>query len=186
MDERISEEDHWTGLVATCKYGYRAVVDCLLAAGADVHQENDLALRFASETGDADLVELLLRHGADPARISWDDLPEAAWPRVLTAVPRAAFRTLPDNVQPVWLRVHLRLHARLRSLLQRARDRLDCPPQGEPLGAGKPTRERLIVHLQTAVRRFAREYWTEGIPLFFSGVDFGPLPDCFLFDLANS
>ena len=53
-------------------------------------------------------------------------------------------------------------HRRLRESLQRARDRLARPPR-EPLGAGTPTREELIAHLRTAGRRFAREYWTEGL-----------------------
>ena len=84
-------------------------------------------------------------------------------------------------MKPLWLRFHLRVRSRLRPILQRARDRLDRPPQGEPLGAGTPTRERLIAHLRTAGRRFAREYWTDGLPLFFEGCDLGPVPDEFVF-----
>ena len=193
------------------EYGHLAVVECLLDAGADVHDRNDLALRVASAFGHLGVVErlleagaginavngqplrrasanghvgvvqCLLRHGADPARIRWDGLAAAAWPRVVQCVPKASFRGLPEPVQVCWLRHHLRPLLRLRSVLQRARDRLDRPPQGEPLGAGAPTRERLIAHLRTAGRRFAREYWADGLPLFFEGCDLGPVPDEFVF-----
>ena len=77
--------------------------------------------------------------------------------------------------------VHLRRFApRLRQLIQRVCNRLDRPPR-EALGAGTPTREELIAHLRTAGRRFAREYWTEGLPLFFPGLrsELGPVPDEF-------
>ena len=144
----------------------------------------DAPIRLASEGGHVALVLLLLHHGANPARISWDDLAETAWPAVAAAVPRATFGALPDDVKPVWLRYHVWFKHRLRPRLSRARDRLDRPPQAtEPLGPGTPTRERLIAHLRTAGRRFAREYWTDGLPIFFPSVcaELGPVPDEFLF-----
>ena len=137
----------------------------------------DAPIHLASISGNAQLVETLLRHGADARRIRWRGLEDTTWPRLVTAVPPTAFATLPEPVQPVWVRCHLRLHARLRPALQRARDRLDRPPRSE-LGVAVPTREQLIAHLSTAGRRFAREYWIDGIPLFFPDLQhkLGSLP----------
>ena len=45
--------------------GHLAVVEVLLAHGADVHAENDEALRDASAYGRLAVVEVLLAHGAD-------------------------------------------------------------------------------------------------------------------------
>ena len=45
--------------------GHLAVVEALLGAGADVHAENDEALRKASEYGRLDVVQALLHAGAD-------------------------------------------------------------------------------------------------------------------------
>jgi hypothetical protein len=45
--------------------GDLAVVEVLLAHGADVHASNDRALQLASENGDLAVVEVLLAHGAD-------------------------------------------------------------------------------------------------------------------------
>ena len=96
-------------------------------------------------------------------------------------MPRASFAALPPPVQPLWLRYHVWIKHRLRGRLYTARDRLDRPPQGEPLGTGAPTRDQLIAHLRTAGRRFAREYWTEGVPIFWKGAELGPVPDEFLY-----
>ena len=162
--------------------GHLSVVDHLLAEGADVHAQTDKALQIASNYGYVDVVTRLLAAGADARKISWDDLASDTWPAVVRAMPHAALDTLPDDVQTVWVRVHLRRFApRLRQLLQRTRDRLDRPPSST-LGAGMPTREQLIVHLRTAGRRFAREYWAEGLPLFLEkGAELGPVPDEFVF-----
>ena len=73
--------------------------------------------------------------------------------------------------------VEIRVHA--CGWLRRARDRLDRPPTSL-LGTTKPTHDELIAHLQTAGRRLAREYWTDGKPLFFKE-DLEPVPEEFVF-----
>ena len=40
-------------------------VNVLLAAGANVHAQNDMALRVASKKGHVDVVQILLAAGAD-------------------------------------------------------------------------------------------------------------------------
>ena len=52
-------------LVTASTYGRAAVVEVLLAHGADVHIFDDTALRNASHFGHAAVVEVLLAHGAD-------------------------------------------------------------------------------------------------------------------------
>ena len=42
------------------------VVDRLLQAGADLHVEDDFCLWMAASTGDIPMMEVILRHGADP------------------------------------------------------------------------------------------------------------------------
>ena len=46
--------------------GHEAVADRLLAAGADLHVEDDFCLRHAAARGDVPMIEVLVRHGADP------------------------------------------------------------------------------------------------------------------------
>ena len=77
---------------------------------------------------------------------------------------------------PLLLRLRRR---RLLDALFRARARLDRPPL-QALGTSKPSREELIAHLKSAGRRFAREYWADGLPLFFPGIDLGPVPEEFI------
>ena len=157
--------------------GQLAVVDALLAAGADVRVDSDDAVRCASARGHAAVVGRLLAAGADPHAVVWEAC-RSAWPSLMQHVPDKLFARLPATLQPLWLRLHLRLQLRLRRLLQRARDRLDHPPT-VPLGKVRPTRPELVDHLKTAGRRFAREYWTDGLPLFFPGLDLGAVPDEF-------
>jgi hypothetical protein len=47
------------------RYGHIEVVKLLLEHGADVHAENDSALQLASRYGHAEIVKLLLEYGAD-------------------------------------------------------------------------------------------------------------------------
>ena len=47
------------------KHGHANVVKILLDAGADVHADNDYALRWASNNGHAEIVKILLDAGAD-------------------------------------------------------------------------------------------------------------------------
>ena len=160
--------------------GQLAVVEALLAAGADVRVDNDQALRWAGARGHTPVVGRLLAAGADPRALHWeDDRYRPTWPTLVYRVPAHSFARLPPAVQPLWLRLHLRPKLRLRRSLQRARDRLDRPPT-TPLGKAHPTRTELIEHLKTAGRRFAREYWTDGLPLFFPGLDLGSVPDIFV------
>lgn len=47
-------------------YAHPVVVDRLLAAGADLHAEDDFCLRHAAARGNVEMIEVLVRHGADP------------------------------------------------------------------------------------------------------------------------
>ena len=152
------------------------MVERLLAAGADVHAQSDVALRRASTNGHLRVVQCLLGAGARPAAIDWATLEPPLLISILQMVPRSRFAELPGTVHVPWVRFNLRLRRRLQPLLARARARLDHPPR-TTLGVAAPTREQLIEHLRTAGRRFAREYWSEGLPIFFPGKDFGPVPD---------
>lgn len=42
------------------------VIERLLEAGADLHAEDDFCLRHAAARGNVEMVEILVRHGADP------------------------------------------------------------------------------------------------------------------------
>ena len=60
--------DNGRALNVASEDGHLAIVELLLAHGADVHaknQEDETALEFASENGHAAVVEVLLAHGAD-------------------------------------------------------------------------------------------------------------------------
>jgi len=46
--------------------GHEAVADRLLAAGADLHAEDDFCLRHAAALGNVTMIDVLVRHGADP------------------------------------------------------------------------------------------------------------------------
>jgi len=63
MDKLFGNKDH----VLACSAGYGKLdfVKYLLAAGADVHADNDLALRWASESGHTEIVKLLLAANAN-------------------------------------------------------------------------------------------------------------------------
>ena len=117
--------------------------------------------------------------GAYPKNIHWN-LYKKHWPALVLRVSRQGFLSLPRKVQPHWVRLHVKAKLRLERALQRAKDRLDRPPT-QPLGTLTPTRAELIAHLRTAGRRFAREYWTDGLPLFFPSLDLGPVPAEFAF-----
>ena len=160
--------------------GRTAVLGQLLAAGVDVHTDREVAIRMASSHGHVDATAALLAAGADVSRIEWARLDRLAQLRVLVALPRAQFLALSRHRRSLWLRILLPPIMRLRRALHRIRYRLDRPPT-VPLGEGPPTREQLIAHLATAGRRFAREYWAEGLPLFFPGLALGPVPDEFLY-----
>ena len=126
----------------------------------------------------------MLAAGSDPTYVNWDNLassPERVL-RLLVCIPPASLKHLDEKQQlkSRWISLHVSLRRRMRRILQRARDRLDRPPTAL-LDSAHPTRAQLIAHLQTAGRRFAREYWLEGLPIFFPGLDLGPVPDDFVF-----
>ena len=61
----IVHADDDEALRAASRYGHAAVVEVLLAHGADVHARDDAALRGASDNGHLAVVKALLAHGAD-------------------------------------------------------------------------------------------------------------------------
>ena len=126
-----------------------------------------------------DIAISLLRAGGVVSAMRWNQFRGHCAGRILAGVHRDRFLELATEQRALWLRLVLRPRMRLARALQRARARLDRPPT-VPLGVTTPTREALIAHLQTAGRRFAREYWLEGLPIFFPSLDLGPVPDCFV------
>jgi len=62
--EDMSQEEKNKVLINASKRGHTEMVKVLIDAGADVHVENDLALRYASENGHTEIVKLLLDAGA--------------------------------------------------------------------------------------------------------------------------
>ena len=161
-------------------FGSLPLVELLLRAGANVHARNDEALVDACKYGRFAVVECLTDAGANVACADWAHLPERERARIALRV-----RTADAMALPRWMRLvrslHLvRVRRPLRGALTGARNRLDRPPSST-LGTESPTREQLIAHLKTAGRRFAREYWAEGLPLFLKkGAELGPVPDEFL------
>ena len=118
-----------------------------------------------------------MQHGADATAID----KRFVWrPGMMHCVSVAQMYLLPEDAQRMWVLFNVKIRFRLGRHLQRVRDRLDRPPSSQ-LGTAHPTRDELIAHLRTAGRRFARDYWTDGIPLFFPGLQasLGPLPDEF-------
>ena len=168
--------------------GRTAAVELLLHAGADVHSDRDYAIRMASAHGHVDATARLLAAAADVRRIEWTaKLDRLAQLRILVGLPRTQFLDLSRARRALWLRVLLPPITRLRRALHRVRARLDRPPT-EPHGTATPTREALIAHLRTGGKRFARDYWVEGIPIFFPAleVELGPLPECFMHNIERA
>ena len=192
----------WTA----CRLGHVEVVKCLVAAGADVtlcdgvalnlassnghhlvveqllscthsHESVPSSLYFAASNGYLLVVEQLLAAGADPWHLPLEFRPTAS----LMPFLRAAYVSrCNDETKRLWFAFNVRPRVRLFKILANIRYRLDHPPT-QPLNLTSPTREQLIIHLRTAGRRFAREYWVEGVPLFFPYLAHGPVPDEFVF-----
>ena len=167
-------------LRGACERGHVEVVKRLLAAGANVHCSfgGFAPAAAASSNRHVAVLECLLDAGALPTLICWAALAPSDIRRLVIHIRSKFFIGLPlSYLKELWLRLHLRPQLRLGRCLQRARDRLDRP-SSTPLGTSTPTREELIAHLTTAGRRFAREYWIEGIPIFFPDLmmTLGPLP----------
>jgi ankyrin repeat protein len=58
-------DDNDNALRWACNNGHLEVVKLLLENGADVHADNDDSLRLASKRGYLKIVKLLIQHGAD-------------------------------------------------------------------------------------------------------------------------
>ena len=173
----LSSSSDETLALAVGDIGSLTLVKLLLRAGANVHAQDDRALVVACGSSHARvaIVECLLDAGADVAHVDWTRFSRQDRVRLVLRVRPGAAEALPR-----WIRLVRSFHrVGVRRALQRARHRLDQPPTST-LGTNTPTREQLIVHLQSAGRRFAREYWTEGLPLFFSDLELGPVPTEFL------
>jgi len=83
--------------------------------------------------------------------------------------------SVPDDFLDAWyplqlsaVRILINFHRRYVS------PRTHRPPTA-PLPQ-HPTRNDMIACLATAGKSFAHAYWTEGLPLFFPGLDLGPNP----------
>ena len=122
------------------------------------------------------VLKYLLEHGTDAAHVDWSGIGPQNTAKLLPYVDRESLPRLPPNIRQ---KIE-DLDNQLRLTAHRARYRLDKPPTAE-LGTSHPTHEQLIENLRTGGKRFAREYWEEGIPLFFPGQEskLGPVPDEF-------
>ena len=189
-------------LMQVCIHGRVSVVETLIDAGASVGYHGVVALdatvREIIEARDyitpeaayssirfdnlrRRLIEaavLLVRSGVDVVDSGWDSLEPPDRLPLLFALGPSRFRALRPVHKMEWLRYVLRPRRRLLNALFRVRARLDRPPS-QPLGTSTPSRDELIAHLKTAGRRFAREYWAEGLPIFLKGAELGPVPDEF-------
>ena len=58
-------------LIASLFYSYLHAAEYLIKAGADIHAQDNYALRFASYHGNLDVVKYLIRAGADIH--AWND-----------------------------------------------------------------------------------------------------------------
>ena len=176
----LSTMDDNTLALAAGIIGSLPLVNLLLQAGANVHANNDEAVVDACQYRRVAIIERLLDAGTNVARIDWARLSMKERAGMALRV-----RPADAGALPRWMRLVRSLHlVRVRRPLRRAltgaRNRLDRPPSST-LGTESPTREQLIAHLRTAGRRFAREYWAEGLPLFLKkGAELGPVPDEFL------
>lgn len=63
--QNINQDELNSALVNQCELGRTEIVKLLLANGADIHAENDWALRNAVGKGHIEIVKLLIEHGAD-------------------------------------------------------------------------------------------------------------------------
>lgn len=66
-------------LIGAASKGYTETVRALLTAGADVHAEDDMALRWAADYGQTEMVRVLLAGGANVHAENDDALRWAAW-----------------------------------------------------------------------------------------------------------
>ena len=122
------------------------------------------------------VLKFMLEHGVDAAHVDWDGIGAQNTAKLLPFVDRESLPRLPTNIR----KKIEDLENALRASAQRAKYRLDKPPTTE-LGTSQPTREELVENLSSGGKRFAREYWEEGVPVFFPGQEskLGPVPDEF-------
>ena len=147
----------WDPYRAASDAGHEDVAHFLMVRSSTDYVDDECIAKV-----EADLVSRRLR----PTELIWRKATRA-WPRLCIFV-KSPYALPGDDLRACWFWVHVHLYNRLRPAIQRARYRLDRPPTSE-LGTTRPTREQLIAHLRTGGKRFAREYWTEGLPLFFPG-----------------
>lgn len=180
-------------LIVACLHHRRPIIRRLIEAGVDVNAHGGSAIENVGHQ-QLDILQELLVAGACPRLNRLDHC--RTWPipdssddlyywklwtfRVVMCVHRRHFYWLSFVSQALWLRYRVFYRLRLCRYLQRARNRLDRPPTAA-LGTCKPTRDELVANLRTAGKRFAREYWAEGLPLFFPGrvEELGPVPEEF-------
>lgn len=166
-------------ILNACVRGLVGVVRLLVEAGANIDARDGGPMRGAVNCGKVDVVQYLLVAGAPLKHLDWDKFYPFVQRRILQCVRKANVKELPIAVAIRWVECQ-RVHRVLLGVLQRVRARLDRPPT-EALGTSTPTRKQLTAHLRTAGRRFAREYWTEGLPIFFPDTALGPMPDEFAY-----
>ena len=125
------------------------------------HEYYGLAFQYAAANGHPECVRFLLETGAVVNR---DE----------------ALRLASENghTEVVCLLLGRMRRASVRRIIEFHRNhvspRTHRPPTA-PLPT-HPTRDDMIACLATAGKSFAHAYWTEGLPLFFSGLDLGPNP----------
>ena len=151
-------------------------VRLLLQAGADVHANDYKELITASTNGYVKIVRLLLTAGA---RFNAPAVKAAlghAYGKVVDLLLRHLRRPdVPDVFLSRWYPLQLSAVKRLIKFHRECvSPRTHRPPTSTlPL---PPTRAGLVEHLATAGKSFAHDYWDEGLPLFFPGVDLGSNP----------
>lgn len=164
-------------LIIATSVGATQCVRLLLQAGADVHANDYKELIKASTLGYVKIVRLLLTAGARfnvPAVKA--ALGHASYGEVADLLLRHLRRPdVPDVFLSRWYPLQLSAVKRLIKFHRECvSPRTHRPPTGTlPL---PPTRAGLVAHLATAGKSFAHDYWDEGLPLFFPGVDLGPNP----------
>ena len=184
-------------LIVASHYGRVGVVKLLVGAGAIIGDIGKTAVAGTmnaiakanilgnvvadakSRRGRIEVVAILIRSGVGVEGLNWNVLHPHEQLYLLFAVRPSQIRELDSRRQVQLLRYVVRPRLHLLDALFRVRARLDQPPS-QPLGSSKPSREELIAHLKTAGRRFARDYWAEGLPIFLKGAELGPVPAEFL------
>ena len=78
----INEQKVNDALINASENGYTKIVKVLLEAEADIHADNDNALRWAAEKGHTETVKVLLEAGADVHALDDDTTKQEGTPYV--------------------------------------------------------------------------------------------------------